>query len=329
MTVPTQNTIEQLLDVLEEHLSHVKIDGKPNELYEPARYMLGLGGKRVRPVVSLAACEMFGKPYSEALHQSIGIEIFHNFTLVHDDIMDEAHLRRGKATVHTKWDIPTAILSGDAMVILAYQYLMRNAGEKIHSLIANFNATAIKVCEGQQQDMNYQQRDEVSLEEYIDMIRKKTAVLFGESLRIGGIMAGAQTIDSQLLYDVGVNLGIAFQIQDDLLDTFGDPTKFGKKVGGDILARKKTYLYVKALQVATPADRKKLIALYNGTPENDDLKIKEVTAMFTSLNIRDLTRAEMNRYFIAGALAMNAIELPDERKRIIKDFVSRLMVREV
>jgi geranylgeranyl diphosphate synthase type II len=324
-----QHSIEQLLEVLEERLSIVKIDGTPDELYGPARYMLTLGGKRVRPVVALAACEMFGQPYSEALHQAIGIEIFHNFTLVHDDIMDAADMRRGKTTVHKKWDTPTAILSGDAMVIMAYQYLMKNAGDNLQELIQHFNATAIKVCEGQQMDMNFQSCDEVKLSDYIEMIRKKTAVLFGESLRIGAIMAGASTVDAHLLYDVGVNLGIAFQIQDDLLDTFGDPLKFGKKVGGDIIARKKTYLYVKALELLSLADRQSFIEEYNNTALPQEQKIVEITAIFDRLNLRDLTRAEMNRFFIAGAMAMNAVELPEHRKAIIKDFVSRLMVREV
>ncbi|MCB0480234.1 MAG: polyprenyl synthetase family protein [Flavobacteriales bacterium] len=316
----------------EEFLSDLKLAvdyGEPISLYEPIEYILQLGGKRIRPICALAACEMFGLPYEKAMNQALAIEIFHNFSLMHDDIMDNAPLRRGQATVHEKWGVNTAILSGDAMLVLTYHYLHKIVNTGSLNALATFNAAAIQVCEGQQMDMEFEGRDEVSMDEYITMIRKKTAVLLGESLRQGALAAGAGIEDAHLAYDFGTNFGIAFQLQDDLLDAFGDPKKFGKKVGGDIIEGKKTFLYLKALQVADSPLREELKKIYQGGDFSEAEKIQKVLDIYSSLNIKDLTKAEMNRYYISSGIALNSIDLPEDRKRILRSLAEHSMVREL
>ena len=316
----------------EEFLNDLKLAvdyGEPASLYSPIEYILQLGGKRIRPICALACCEMFGLPFEKAMNQALAIEIFHNFSLMHDDIMDNAPLRRGQATVHEKWGVNTAILSGDAMLVLTYHYLHKIVNNGSLNALATFNNTAIQVCEGQQMDMEFEKREDVSMEEYITMIRKKTAVLLGESLRQGALAAGAGIEDAHLAYDFGTNFGIAFQLQDDLLDAFGDPEKFGKQPGGDIIEGKKTFLYIKALQLASSEQRIKLKSLYSDTDVSPEEKVKQVLAIFTELNIKDLTKAEMNRYYISSGIALNSIDLPDNRKRVLRSLAEKSMVREI
>lgn len=327
------NSIKNLHIKFNEALSLVEFSNRPIELYEPITYILKLGGKRARPVCTLAACEMFGGSFNDSINQAIAIEIFHNFTLVHDDIMDNAPLRRGSVTVHEKWNSNLAILGGDAMMILAYQYLQKIpkelAGQTLQYMLANFNRTAIKVCEGQQMDMNFESTESVSLDDYLAMIKRKTAVLLGEALRVGAMMAGAQEEDQHLIYDFGKDFGIAFQIQDDILDLYGDPEKFGKACGGDILAGKKSYLYIKALEKANTQTQEKLKETYYSTSLSDADKISSVKAIFDELNIKSLAKAEMNRYYLSAGVALNSIDVEESKKETLKGFAQSLMVREI
>jgi len=327
------NSIKELQNKFEKALSLVEFSNKPVELYEPISYILKLGGKRARPVCTLAACEMFGGSYKDAINQSIAVEVFHNFTLVHDDIMDNASLRRGEKTVHEKWDNNLAILSGDAMMILAYQYLQKIPKElppnTLENMLSNFNRTAIKVCEGQQMDMNFETSDDVSLDDYLSMIKRKTAVLLGESFRMGAIMAGADEENQHLIYDFGKDFGIAFQIQDDILDLYGDPEKFGKQSGGDIIAGKKSYLYLKALEKADDKTKEKLISTYYNSSLANNEKIELVKSIFDELDVKSLAKAEMNRYYLAAGIALNTIEIENSKKQILKGFAENLMVREI
>ena len=233
----------------------------PKNLYEPIDYILHLGGKRMRPILTLMAADIFSSNYKKALPAALAVEVFHNFTLVHDDIMDDAPLRRGKATVHEKWDISTGILSGDAMLILAYQYFENYEPIIFQKLAKLFSKTALEVCDGQQLDVDFETRKDVTIDEYINMIRLKTSVLVAAALKMGAIVAETNELDANLIYDFGLNLGLAFQLQDDYLDTFGDAATFGKQIGGDIIENKKTYLYLKALEVANPGPRTRLVGM--------------------------------------------------------------------
>ncbi len=324
-----QHSIEELRAYFEKKIELTEFKKDPTNLYEPIQYIMELGGKRVRPVCALAAAELFGSEPEQAINQAIAVEVFHNFTLVHDDIMDEAPLRRGHTTVHKKWNENTGILSGDAMMILAYQYLSKNTTKEFQRLFTNFNRTAIQVCEGQQLDMDFEQKSTVSLDDYIGMIELKTAVLLGESLRMGATMAGASEADANLIYEFGKNFGIAFQLQDDILDLYGDPEKFGKQVGGDVIACKKTYLFAKAYAVSTPAQQNELVALYNNSEIENEQKIEQVKTVFDQMDIRNRAKADMNTFYVNAGIALNSISVDDARKKILKDFAESLMVREL
>lgn len=324
-----QHSIQELRNYFEEKIQLTEFTNQPLRLYEPIHYIMKLGGKRVRPVCTLAAAELFGTSTDEAINQAIAVEVFHNFTLVHDDIMDEAPLRRGHTTVHKKWDENTGILSGDAMIILAYQYLSKNTGDRFEKLFSNFNKTAIQVCEGQQYDMDFEQKSTVSLDEYLGMIELKTAVLLGESLRLGATIAGASDTDLDLIYEFGKSFGIAFQLQDDILDLYGDPKKFGKQVGGDVIACKKTYLFAKAHAIANENQKSELVVIYNDTNVEDAEKIEKVKIFFDNLDIRNRAKADMNTFYLNAGIALNSISAEDSRKKILKDFAESLMVREL
>ena len=292
----------------------------PIHLYDPIDYILSLGGKRLRPSMVLMGCALFSDDISKALPAAMGVEVFHNFSLVHDDIMDEAPLRRGNPTVHTKYDLNTAILSGDAMLIKSYEYLLKiQQVALVPEMIETFNQTALEVCEGQQYDMDFETRMEVTIPEYLRMIELKTAVLFACSIKMGARIGGASEKDAQLLYDFGRLSGIAFQLQDDILDTFGDPEKFGKKVGGDIAQNKKTYLVLKALELGNQEQINRLRNLMQTTPEDEAAKIEAVKALFEELNVREAAEAVMNDYREQSCFAStwHAVRAPAERKRSI------------
>jgi geranylgeranyl diphosphate synthase type II len=300
----------------------------PTDLYEPISYILSLGGKRLRPALLLMACDLFGGDVEKAIEPALAIEVFHNFTLMHDDIMDKAPLRRGKITVHEKWNANVAILSGDAMMVEANKFMMKVDDAILRRVMDVFNETATGVCEGQQIDMSFEQRNNVQIDEYVDMIRLKTAVLLGGTLKIGSIIGGATVGDAQLLYDFGVNLGIAFQLQDDILDVYGDPEKFGKQVGGDILSNKKTYLLIKALELAKDSQATELEKWLNLEEFTASDKVAAVTAIYDSLNIRNYAEDAMQTYAEMAFNALDQINLSEDRRQYLRQFADNLLVRE-
>lgn len=320
---------DHYLEEFENYLSEKAVRREPANLYEPIVYILNLGGKRVRPVLVLMAAEIFGSDYKKALDAALAIEVFHNFSLVHDDIMDAAPLRRGKKTVHERWDVNTAILSGDAMLIRAYQLFENYSGETFRQLAELFSKTAIEVCEGQQYDIDFETRDKVSIEEYLKMIEYKTAVLVGASLKMGAIVANASKENAEKIYEFGRLLGIAFQLQDDYLDAFGDPDSFGKQVGGDIIENKKTFLYLTSLQEAASNEAIQLEHLYSINPPDPSAKVETVKSLFESSGAAELTRREIERFTQKAFEVLEDLDIPSEKKEVLYTFGKGLMDREV
>ena len=319
---------EELIVYFEDQLSQQAFGQQPGELYAPIRYTLELGGKRIRPILTLMSCELFGGKKEEALSQAIAIELFHNFTLIHDDIMDNAPIRRGKKTVFKKWNANIAILSGDTLFALAYQYAQKARIDILPSTLSVFSQTAIEVCEGQQFDLNYEESNTVSVNEYIEMIRLKTAVLFGASLKIGALVGGAKIEDANALYDFGINIGLGFQLKDDLLDTFGDEKVFGKQTGGDIISNKKTFLYLKALEIADEAQKEALIHLYNTVNIANEEKTEKVKDIFSQLKVDQLTNDLIDHYYMAGMKKLDVISIGEENKDILRDIAQRMIERD-
>jgi len=302
---------------------------EPINLYEPISYILGLGGKRLRPLLTLMTTEIFGTDYKKALDAALAIEVFHNFSLVHDDIMDDAPLRRGSLTVHEKWDINTAILSGDAMLINAYQLFENYEGEVFRSLAKLFSKTAIEVCEGQQYDVDFETRDDVTIPEYLKMIEYKTAVLVGAAMKMGAIIANVSENTQQDIYEFGKNLGIAFQLQDDYLDAFGDPETFGKQVGGDIIENKKTFLYLTSLASVTKQEAKELEHLFSIQPKDVTDKISTVKTIFLNSGAAEQTKKEIAMYTEKAFQVLEKLPISDAKKMLLKKFGESLMQREV
>ena len=313
---------------IEREIAKLDFSHKPPQLYEPISYILSLGGKRMRPVLLLMACDMFGKSIEDAIPQALAIEIFHNFTLVHDDIMDQAPKRRNQLTVHAKWNENTGILSGDVMLVCAYQQLCKSEDKYLAQLLQLFNKTAIEVCEGQQFDMNYETETNVSISEYLRMIELKTAVLIGCSLQTGSIIAGGSSEDHHNIYEFGRNIGIAFQLQDDLLDVFGDPDKFGKQIGGDIISNKKTFLYLKAIEIGTTEQKTELNELFGSIETDNSEKIDIVTRIYNDLSIQYQTETAMAGYYDSAISFLDKINVPEDRKLPLRNFANRLMIRE-
>lgn len=300
---------------------------QPEGLYKPIGYILSLGGKRIRPALALMATELFDGNIDSVLKPAMGVEIFHNFTLLHDDIMDKAPIRRAKPTVHVKWNDNTAILSGDVMQIIAYQYIAKTPVRVLPEVLNLFSVTAAAICEGQQYDMDFENRTDVSVEEYIEMIRLKTAVLLGCSLKIGAVIANAPSKDADLLYDFGINLGLAFQLKDDLLDVYGNPDTFGKQVGGDIISNKKTYMLISALDLAKNEDKSEL-NYWLGIDEFDvSEKVKKVTQIYNRLNIRAICEEKMNEYFKNATKCLDEVDVPSEKKKELTILANSLMNR--
>lgn len=300
---------------------------EPHELYDPIEYTLRLGGKRIRPVMLLAANQMFGGQLSQVKDAALGIETFHNFTLLHDDLMDKSPLRRGNPTVYTKWDENTAILSGDTMFALAWRYFLRQPHTHIQEILNCFNETAIEVCEGQQYDMNFESRDNVCIDEYMKMIRLKTAVLLAGALKIGALYAGAPQGDIDHLYEFGIELGLAFQLQDDLLDAYGDVAVFGKQTGQDIRDNKKTYLYLRALEKGGEKEVQELRTLFGTTPQNSDAKVARVLEIYQELDIRNDVEKVAERAFAKAQEHLDAIAVGDEEKRPLRELMNALLGR--
>ena len=321
--------ISKYSDALVAHLANKVTLKEPASLYEPIDYILTLGGKRLRPVLTLMSADFFGGNYKEALDASLAVEMFHNFSLVHDDIMDNAPLRRGHQTVHEKWDVNTGILSGDAMLILAYQLFETYRPEVFMQLAVLFSKTALEVCEGQQYDVDFETRNDVTISEYIKMIEYKTAVLIGASLQMGAIIAEASQSCQEKIYAFGKNLGIAFQLQDDYLDAFGNPLTFGKQVGGDIIANKKTFLYLTALQKSTPAEAQELSSLFASMPKDPLEKITAVKEIFVSSGAAKATEDEIARYTNTSISLLQDIKISQQHKDTLKSFADFLMNRNV
>ncbi len=322
------HSIEQLQNIINKAIAETKYTAKPAELYEPISYLMQLGGKRMRPVLVLVSTELFGGNVSKALDAAIGIELFHNFTLMHDDIMDKAPLRRGNPTVHVKWNESAAILSGDVMFVEAYKLMIRVDDSILRKVLDIFSDTASGVCQGQQADMNFEKRDHVSLEEYIEMIRLKTAVLLAGSMQIGALIGGADKEQADLLYEFGENLGLAFQLQDDILDVYGDPEKFGKQVGGDILADKKTFLLIKARELARGESASELDKWLNKPDVLSDNKVNAITSVYNSLGVRKLAEAEMENYVRKALNALDKISVENSKKELLRGFAEQLLIRE-
>ena len=321
--------ISKYSDALVAHLANKVTLKEPASLYEPIDYILTLGGKRLRPVLTLMSADFFGGNYKQALDASLAVEMFHNFSLVHDDIMDNAPLRRGHQTVHEKWDVNTGILSGDAMLILAYQLFETYRPEVFMQLAVLFSKTALEVCEGQQYDVDFETRNDVTISQYIKMIEYKTAVLIGASLQMGAIIAEASASCQEKIYAFGKNLGIAFQLQDDYLDAFGNPLTFGKQVGGDIIANKKTFLYLTALQKSTPAEAQELSSLFASMPKDPSNKITAVKEIFVCSGAAKATEDEIARYTNTSISLLQDIKISQQHKDTLKSFADFLMNRNV
>jgi geranylgeranyl diphosphate synthase type II len=321
-------SVSTILNSLNKEVDNYSFGSDPSELYEPISYILNLGGKRLRPVYTLLSTSLFTDEIEKAIKPAMAVEVFHNFTLMHDDIMDKAPLRRGKPTVHEKWSSSTAILSGDVMLVKAYDLLMHLEDDLLKKGIVAFNDCASKVCEGQQMDMNFENKKKVSEEEYIKMISLKTAALLGFSLELGGIIGKTTEKNRGLLKEAGINIGIGFQLMDDLLDVYGNEEKFGKQKGGDILANKKTYLLIKAYESADAKNLEILKKHFEGTSKNPEAKIKEVTAVYDNLKIKEITEEKINFYFNKGIKCISEIDAPIYKKGIIKKFSNNLLNRE-
>jgi geranylgeranyl diphosphate synthase type II len=322
--VSIQDYHQLFLDYLEDT---VKLK-EPENLYEPELYILQLGGKRLRPILTLVAAEAFGSKPLEALPAALAVEVFHNFTLLHDDIMDQAAIRRGKPTVHKKWNVNTGILSGDVMLIDAYRFFEVYEPEIFKNLVQLFSKTAVEVCEGQQYDMDFESRNDVTLDAYLHMIKYKTSVLVAAALQMGAIISGASTEEQKNIYNFGISLGLAFQLQDDYLDTFGDQKTFGKKIGGDILENKKTWLFLKAKELTDSVDTDKLSKLYSENLITPEAKIAAVQKIFRKYQVDDLIKQEINKYSNKALILLENMPIKDAQKKLLEKLVIQLKERQ-
>ena len=318
-------TFEEICRTIEEALARLTFDQPPRSLFDPITYTLSLGGKRIRPALALMACDLFGGKNEDVLQPALGLEVFHNFTLLHDDLMDEADRRRDKPTVHKLWNPNVAILSGDAMLICAYQ-LVAKANDK--AILELFSRTALEICAGQQYDMEFESRSDVTEEEYIEMIRLKTAVLLACALKVGAMIGGASAADADALYDYGIHIGLAFQLQDDLLDVYGDPKTFGKNIGGDILCNKKTFLLINALSVASEEQRQVMEDWMARKTYDAQEKIAAFTNLYNELSIRDLTERRIEDYYRMANEDLARLSIAPETLSVLKGTCDRLMKRK-
>ena len=319
---------EELLNKVNEALENLVYDRQPHTLYDPIRYVLSLGGKRIRPVLMLLAYNLYREDPLRIMSQAIGVETYHNFTLLHDDLMDKADMRRGNETVHKKWNANQAILSGDTMLLQAFDRVGDCDADQMKDVMAVFILTTYEVGEGQQFDVEFETRDDVTEAEYIEMIRLKTSVLLACALKIGGIMAGASADDLDNLYKTGEQIGLAFQLQDDLLDVYGDPQVFGKNIGGDIVSNKKTYMLINALNRANPAQHAKLVDLLQTWPFDRSEKIEAVTELYNAIGIRDLCEERINYYFEQGCQYLDRVNVPEARKTILRQYIAQMVNRQ-
>lgn len=321
-------TFNEYLERVNNAIKAIPYPQQPSHLYEPITYTMDLGGKRLRPVLVLMACDAVGGDINRAIKPAIGLEMFHNFTLLHDDVMDKADIRRGKPTVHVKWDDNTAILSGDAMLTMATQLIAQSPADVMPQVMDLYNRTAMEIYEGQQYDVDFETRTDVTVDEYIEMIRLKTSVLLGCACKMGALIGGADEATARLFYKVGENLGLAFQLQDDMLDVWGDEATFGKAIGGDIMNNKKTFLLINAMQRAT-GDHKVELSLWLNTPNaSRSVKVPAVTAIYDALNLRSLSLDAINRYNNEALEALGKIDISAEARTEFCNFITRLVKRD-
>jgi geranylgeranyl diphosphate synthase type II len=321
-------TFDEITQLISTEIDQLNWNKEPKGLYEPIGYVLSMGGKRIRPALTLMACNLFSDNVQQALSTALGLEIFHNFTLLHDDIMDRADVRRGRATVHKKWNDNTAILSGDVMQIASYQFIAKTPSEYLKPVLDLFSQTAAEICEGQQYDVDFENRDDVKAEEYLEMIRLKTAVLLGCALKCGAWIGGAGEEDAQNLYDFGINIGLAFQLKDDLLDVYGDEATFGKRIGGDILCNKKTYMLINALKLAKGNDAfelEKWIGILDVNLEND--KINEVTSLYNKLGVKVICEDKMQYFYTKAVANLEKVTIFENKKQELMKLAEKLMFR--
>ena len=320
-------TSEQLLEKINAHLSSLDYSHHPTGLYDPIEYALSLGGKRLRPMLMLMAYNLYRDDVDSILNQAVGLEIYHNFTLLHDDLMDKADLRRGKPVVHKVWNENAAILSGDTMMMLAYKYVAEGLKPEHRSAFDLFGRTAIEVCEGQQLDMEFEQREDVTVDEYIDMIRLKTSVLLACGLKMGALLADASASDADALYKYGVNLGLAFQLKDDLLDVYGDTSVFGKKIGGDILCNKKTYMLIRAAELASPEQKAELVKWIEAVNPEPEKKIEAVVSIYNKVGIREECERQIDSFSHLAEESLAAVSVPEESKAALRAMLDKLKKR--
>ena len=321
-------TSEEILQSINAYIDHMPYQRQPMSLYEPIQYVLAIGGKRIRPTLMLLAYNLFKEHPETIMETAVGLETYHNYTLLHDDLMDQAPMRRGQQTVHTKWDANTAILSGDSMLVLAYQHIAQCQPEKLKAVIDLFTETALEIGEGQQYDMEFETRNDVQEDEYIEMIRLKTSVLLACAVKIGAILAEASQADADNLYRFGEQLGLAFQLQDDYLDVYGDPLTFGKRIGGDIISNKKTYMLINALRLADSQQRETLLGWLTAKDFDEQEKIKAVTTLYNQIGIDRLAEDKINFYFERAQQFLDAVKVQDERKSELKRYVAKMMKRK-
>ncbi len=320
------DAIKTLTEEISGEIQNLEVPTFPSNLYDPIKYFLSLGGKRIRPVLCMIGYKLFDDDYKNAIPQAIAIELFHNFSLIHDDIMDQAPLRRGKETVHQKWNQNIGILSGDSIMIKSYDYLIQAPPQYLPELLCVFNTTAKEICEGQQMDLDFETQEDITVADYIEMIRLKTAVLLGCSLKLGAIRGGGSKEDQDNLYKFGESLGISFQIQDDIMDVYADPDKFGKTVGGDIICNKKTLLMLRLQEMASQEDKLLLESYFELT--DADEKIEKVKALYEKYNIKEIATKEMMDYYNSGIEALNSVSIDQEKKAPLKEIAEFLIQRE-
>lgn len=317
-----------MLTLIQNYINNLPYDRKPFSLYEPIQYVLSLGGKRIRPMLMLMTYSLYKDDAESILPQAIGLETYHNYTLLHDDLMDNADVRRGQPTVHKKWDANTAILSGDSMLVMAYQHMQQCEASKLPAVLSVFTETALEIGEGQQFDMEFETRTDVKEEEYIEMIRLKTSVLLACAMKIGAIMADAPQQDVDNLYRFGERMGLAFQLQDDYLDVYGDPKVFGKAIGGDITSNKKTYMLINALNLAAGEDKAELDKWINAKEFCRSEKVAAVTAIYNKLGIDKMAKAKMEEYYAEAIDALDNVNVPEEKKTALREYAAKMMKRE-
>ena len=321
-------SFDAIAAIIEDAIAKVDLQKEPVGLYEPIAYTMALGGKRVRPALTIMACNLFKEDVQEAIMPALGVEFFHNFTLLHDDMMDKALVRRGQPAVYIKWDENTAILSGDLMQIIAYELVAESPEQHLNKVLKLFNTTAIQVCKGQQYDMEFELRDKVEVEEYLQMIQLKTAVLLGAALKIGAYIGGAVEKEAQMLYDFGIHIGLAFQLMDDLLDVYGDEKTFGKQVGGDILANKHTFLLINAKKLANFEQKKNLNYWLSADNPNAEEKILAITDIYNQLNVKKICEDAMDFHFKEAIAILQELGVSEDKKQVLRNLAEKLMYRK-